>query len=74
MNIPTSQGLSPGEPAFLTIGDKQYRIDELSDDVRKLAQAILDCDQQIIQSKRNLNYLEIARLALLNDLKSRLAA
>jgi DNA segregation ATPase FtsK/SpoIIIE-like protein len=68
-----SQGGSAEESAILTVDGQQHRIDDLNDEVKKLVLAIRDCDQQIIQTKRRLNYLEIARRALFDDLKSRLS-
>ena len=59
------------DEALLTIGDSSYKIAELSDEAQKLVLAIRDCEEQITSSKRRLNYLEIARRALIQELTSR---
>ena len=62
---------SAADEALLTIGDSRYKIAELSDEAQKLVLAIRDCEEQITSSKRRLNYLEIARRALIQELTSR---
>lgn len=63
----------PGsETALLTIGDRSYPIAELNDEAQKLVLAVRDCEEQITQMKRRLNYLEIARRTLIQELTSRL--
>jgi prefoldin subunit 5 len=63
---------APGPEAVLTIGDKTYPIAELPDDAQKLVMAVRDCEEQIKTLKRRLNYLEIARRSLIQELTSRL--
>lgn len=65
-------GQGPGPDAVLTIGDKTYSIPELPEDSQKLVMAIRDCEEQIMTLKRRLNYLEIARRSLIQELTSRL--
>ncbi|NBW41673.1 hypothetical protein EBR25_11830 [bacterium] len=67
------QAESPGGPeAMLTIGEQSYRIADLPEDAQKLVLAIRDCEEQITSSKRRVNYLEIARRSLIQELTSRL--
>lgn len=63
---------SPGQEALLTVGDQSYRIADLPEDAQKLVLAIRDCEEQITSSKRRVNYLEIARRSLIQELTSRL--
>ena len=67
-----SAGQGPGPDAVLTIGDKNYSIPELPEESQKLVMAIRDCEDQIMTLKRRLNYLEIARRSLIQELTSRL--
>lgn len=69
--ISSQANSSVGEEALLTIGDTSYKIAELSEEAQKLVLAIRDCEEQITSSKRRLNYLEIARRALIQELTSR---
>lgn len=57
---------------MLTIGDQSYRIADLTDEAQKLVLAVRDCEEQITSSRRRLNYLEIARRSLIQELTSRL--
>lgn len=57
---------------MLTIGDRSYPVRDLSEEAQKLVLAVRDCDEQILQSKRRLNYLEIARRTLIQELTARL--
>ena len=57
---------------MLTIGEQSYRIADLPEDAQKLVLAIRDCEEQITSSKRRVNYLEIARRSLIQELTSRL--
>ena len=68
---PPTAGGSPVQPA-VTIGDRRFPIAELSDEAQKLVLAVRDCEEQITQMKRRLNYLEIARRTLIQELTSRL--
>ena len=56
----------------LTIGDRNYPINSLPDEAQKLVLAVRDCEEQITQLKRRLNYLEIARRTLIQELTARL--
>ena len=58
--------------AVLTFGDRSFKIADLPEDSQKLVVAIRDCEEQITNSKRRLNYLEIARRSLIQELTSRL--
>ena len=69
--ISSQANSSVGDEALLTIGDTRYKIAELSEEAQKLVLAIRDCEEQITSSKRRLNYLEIARRALIQELTSR---
>lgn len=66
------QAETPGQEAMLTIGEQSYRIADLPEDAQKLVLAIRDCEEQITSSKRRVNYLEIARRSLIQELTSRL--
>lgn len=61
-----------GQQPMLTIGDRSYPVRDLSEEAQKLVLAVRDCDEQIMQSKRRLNYLEIARRTLIQELTARL--
>ena len=65
---PTNQS----SDAVLTFGDRSFKIADLPEDSQKLVAAIRDCEEQITNSKRRLNYLEIARRSLIQELTSRL--
>lgn len=58
--------------ATLTIGDRTYAIAGLPEEAQKLVLAVRDCEEQITQLKRRLNYLEIARRTLIQELSARL--
>ena len=47
-------------------------INSLPDEAQKLVLAVRDCEEQITQLKRRLNYLEIARRTLIQELTARL--
>jgi len=57
---------------MLTLGDRSIPIASLGDEAQKLVLAIQDCEEQITQLKRRLNYLEIARRTLIQELTGRL--
>jgi hypothetical protein len=63
---------SSSQEALLTIGDKSYKIASLPEDAQKLVLAVRDCEEQITSSKRRVNYLEIARRSLIQELTTRL--
>ena len=74
-DIPAKAGEAPAaaeQQTVLTIGDRNYPIDSLPDEAQKLVLAVRDCEEQITQLKRRLNYLEIARRTLIQELTARL--
>ena len=56
----------------LTIGDRSYPIDNLSDEAQKLVFAVHDCESQIVRLKREVDYLNVAHRTLIQELTSRL--
>ena len=56
----------------LTIGDRRYPIDKLSDEAQKLVFAVHDCESQIVKLKREVDYLNVAHRTLIQELTSRL--
>ena len=64
--------INQSSDAVLTFGDRSFKIADLPEDSQKLIAAIQDCEEQITNSKRRLNYLEIARRSLIQELTSRL--
>jgi hypothetical protein len=70
-DTPISNTNGQEEPQ-LTIGDRTYPISGLSEEAQKLVMAVRDCEEQITQLKRRLNYLEIARRTLIQELSGRL--
>jgi hypothetical protein len=56
----------------LTIGDRRYPIDKLSDEAQKLVFAVHDCESQIVRLKREVDYLNVAHRTLIQELTSRL--
>ena len=64
--------INQSSDAVLTFGDRTFKIADLPEDSQKLIAAIRDCEEQITNSKRRLNYLEIARRSLIQELTSRL--
>ena len=56
----------------LTIGDRSYPMDKLSDEAQKLVFAVQDCETQIIRLKREVDYLSVAHRTLIQELTSRL--
>jgi len=74
-DTPANGGEAPAaaeQQAVLTIGDRNYPIASLPDEAQKLVLAVRDCEEQITQLKRRLNYLEIARRTLIQELTARL--
>lgn len=63
---------APLDQPVVTLGDRRFPIADLSDEAQKLVLAVRDCEDQITQMKRRLNYLEIARRTLIQELTSRL--
>lgn len=60
------------QPGTLTIGDRSYPIDTLSDEAQKLVFAVHDCESQIVRLKREVDYLNVAHRTLIQELTSRL--
>jgi hypothetical protein len=56
----------------LTIGDRSFPIDKLSDEAQKLVFAVHDCESQIVRLKREVDYLNVAHRTLIQELTSRL--
>ena len=74
-DIPANAGKAPAaveQQPVLTIGDRNYPINSLPDEAQKLVLAVRDCEEQITQLKRRLNYLEIARRTPIQELTARL--
>lgn len=68
----TSPGELSREEPTLVVGDREFKINELSDGAKRLVQAIRDAEEQALQLKRQINYIEIARRALIQELISSL--
>ena len=66
-----SVGQAP-KAGTLTIGDRSFPIDNLSDEAQKLAFAVHDCESQIVRLKREVDYLNVAHRTLIQELTSRL--
>ena len=56
----------------ITIDDKEYKIDNMSDEEKSLVQAMNYCDAKINETQNQLAALQTARQAYVNDLGSRL--
>ena len=56
----------------ITIDDKQYDIDKMSDEEKSLVQAMNYSDAKIAETQNQLAALKTARQAYVNDLGSRL--
>ena len=56
----------------ITIDDKQYEVDKMSDEEKSLVQAINFCDAKTQEVQNQLAALKTARQAYVNDLGSRL--
>lgn len=69
---PAGPAAVPSDQPVVTLGDRRFPIADLSDEAQKLVLAVRDCEEQITQMKRRLNYLEIARRTLIQELTSRL--
>lgn len=65
-------GAASDQQAMLTIGERSYPIADLPEEAQKLVLAVRDCEEQITHLKRRLNYLEIARRTLIQELTARL--
>jgi hypothetical protein len=67
----TAAGQAP-QARTLTIGDRRYPIDNLSDEAQKLVFAVQDCEVQIVRLKREVDYLNVAHCTLIQELTTRL--
>ena len=56
----------------ITIDEKQYEVDKMSDEEKSLVQAMNYCDAKIAETQNQLAALKTARQAYVNDLGSRL--
>ncbi len=56
----------------ITIDDKQYEIDKMSDEEKSLVQAMNYCDAKIAETQNQLAALKTAKQAYVNDLGARL--
>jgi|TARA_R100000234_G_C4988941_1_gene174591 hypothetical protein len=56
----------------ISIDDKEYEIDKMSDEEKSLVQAINFCDAKTQEVQNQLAALKTARQAYVNDLGSRL--
>ena len=57
----------------ITIDDKQYDIDKMSDEEKSLVQAMNYCDAKIAETQNQLAALKTAKQAYVNDLGARLS-
>ena len=64
----------PFDGPILMVGEHSYQIDDLPEGSRRLIQAIRDAEEQALQLKRQINYIEIARRALIQELLTSLPA
>ena len=58
--------------ALLTLGDKQYVIDALSDQTKDLVQGLQVTDAQLRLTQDQLNVMKVSRQALLDQLQEAL--
>ena len=56
----------------ITIDDKEYKIDNMSDEEKSLVQAMNYCDAKIAETQNQLAALKTAKQAYVNDLGARL--
>jgi cell division protein ZapA (FtsZ GTPase activity inhibitor) len=56
----------------ITIDDKKYEIDKMSDEEKSLVQAMNYCDAKIAETQNQLAALKTAKQAYVNDLGARL--
>ena len=56
----------------ITIDDKQYEIDKMSEEEKSLVQAMNYCDAKIAETQNQLAALKTAKQAYVNDLGARL--
>ena len=60
--------LSSVNQGELKVGERTYPISDLDDNCKRIVLAIKDCEEQSLRIKRQLNYLEIARRSLIQEL------
>ena len=56
----------------ITIDEKEYEIEDMSDEQKSLVQAMNYCDAKIAETQNQLAALKTAKQAYVNDLGSRL--
>tara|TARA_Y100000287_G_scaffold169047_1_gene153679 strand:- start:64 stop:249 length:186 start_codon:yes stop_codon:yes gene_type:complete len=56
----------------ITIDEKEYEIEDMTDEQKSLVQAMNYCDAKIAETQNQLAALKTARQAYVNDLGSRL--
>ena len=56
----------------ITIDEKQYEVDKMSDEEKSLVQAMNYCDAKIAETQNQLAALKTAKQAYVNDLGARL--
>ena len=56
----------------ITIDDKHYEVDKMSDEEKSLVQAMNYCDAKIAETQNQLAALKTAKQAYVNDLGARL--
>ena len=56
----------------ITIDEKEYEIEDMTDEQKSLVQAMNYCDAKIAETQNQLAALQTARQAYVNDLGSRL--
>jgi len=56
----------------ISIDDKEYEIDKMSDEEKSLVQAMNYCDAKIAETQNQLAALKTAKQAYVNDLGARL--
>ena len=56
----------------ISIDDKEYEIEDMTDEQKSLVQAMNYCDAKIAETQNQLAALKTARQAYVNDLGSRL--
>ena len=57
----------------ITIDDKEYEIENMSDEEKSLVQAMNYCDAKISETQNQLAALKTAKQAYVNDLGARLS-
>ena len=60
------------EPKFLTIDDKKYNLDALSDEIKNDLTGLKICESQLRLHQDTLKLLTVSRQAITNQLKEKL--